>query len=56
MPDMRLADEVIEAAKYFSLHENTEVEVEFFSGARTLYVEGKEADTPVFPFGSDAPH
>jgi hypothetical protein len=47
MSDLRLADEVTNAAKYFSAHEGTDVEVLCEDGSRTLYVKGEDV-TPTW--------
>ncbi len=47
MSNLRLADEVINAAKHISAHEETDVEVLLADGSRLLYVEGEDA-TPVW--------
>lgn len=44
MSNLRLADEVIKAAKYVTAHEDIDVEVLCADGSRTLYVKGDERD------------
>jgi hypothetical protein len=47
MADLRLADEVFNAAKYVSLYEETDVEVSLADGSRLLFVKGEDL-TPVW--------
>lgn len=42
MNDLRLADEVMNAAKYLSTQEETDVEVTLADGSRSLYIKGEE--------------
>jgi hypothetical protein len=51
--NLRLAEEVLQAAKHFSLYENTDVEILSVGGSRTLFVKGEDA-TPVW-FAAPAP-
>jgi hypothetical protein len=51
--NLRLAEEVLQAAKHISLHENADVEILSADGARTLFVKGEDA-TPVW-FAAPAP-
>jgi hypothetical protein len=42
MADLRLADEVFNAAKHISLHEEADVEVSLADGSRLLFVKGED--------------
>jgi hypothetical protein len=46
MSDLRLADEVIQAAEYISSHEETDVEVLWGDGSHFLYIKGDD-ETPI---------
>ena len=47
MNDLRLADEVLKAAEYVSLHEDTDVAVLRVDGPVSIYVKGEDI-TPVW--------
>jgi hypothetical protein len=51
--NLRLAEEVLQAAKHISLHEDTDVEILSADGSRTLFVKGEDA-TPVW-FAAPSP-
>lgn len=42
MNDLRLARDVVDAAKYISTHGETDVEVLSVDGSRSLYVRGRK--------------
>jgi hypothetical protein len=42
MSDLRLADEIIKAATYISIHEDTDVEVVSADGSCSFYIKGEE--------------